>query len=333
MEVIIATITVIGTIVSSFGSIYIDRRLNRNNEDNEDNINIIYHEIFNYINTFVKNALPYMYFGNNITNEMIRLFLKKRMEHVMYNLKKLIEIEHEIDKLLPEVLIKRITDMLNGLNEFKDVNDPSLYNDIPVKFINNFNNWNNRCYVLLSKYLQSNPFNSNKVLLNNFLNIYNMVIESMANNLMSNLYLLIDKDCIYKGKHLNYNINKVPNYLLTNTMNVLREKVDIEKYIDTLLIDEKNKLLNKKNLLFCINVDFEIIYCTQSCEKLNYGIDKLIGSHILTLCSHNEDLNEIDKFFNNKDEKMLFIKILSKDNIELNVVIKTFEEFILCFTI
>ena len=223
--------------------------------------------------------------------------------------------------------------MLNGLNEFKDVNDPSLYNDIPVKFINNFNNWNNRCYILLSKYLQQNPFKKNILLLNNFLNIYNMVIESMINNIMSNLYLLITVECKYKGEKLNYNATNIPNLLLKNTMNILKNEINIEAYVKTLLVKEKNKLFKEKNLLFCINQDFEIIYCTDICGKLNYSIDKLIGCHILTLCSKNEDLNNIDDFFNNADKKILFIKILSKDNNEINVVIKSFTEFVLCFTI
>ena len=79
MEVIIAAITVVGSITSAIASIYVDRKFNRNEELSDQNINITYHEIFNYINTLTKNTLPYMYFGNNITNDMVRSFLKKKI--------------------------------------------------------------------------------------------------------------------------------------------------------------------------------------------------------------------------------------------------------------
>lgn len=339
MEAIIAVITVGGGLISSLGSVYIDRKFNRKNDDDNDDennnfidINLSYHEIFNYLNTSIKNNIPYMYFGNELTNEMVRSFLIQRFQNIHFNLKKLLEIEPELDKISNDVVIKKITDMLNGLNEYKDIQDTSLYIDIPVKFIKNFNNWNNRCYIILLKYLQQNPFKQNNFILNNFFNIYLLILESMTTNIMSNLYLLIDKNCTYKNKDLNYKVENIPNLLLKNTMTKIREETNIEDFISNILKKEKNKLFKEDNIIFCINNDFEIIYCSKLCRKLDYKIDKLIGSHIITLCSNNEDLEEIDEFLNS-DKKMLIMSILSQNKKEIKVVIKKFHEMILCFLI
>jgi hypothetical protein len=340
MEAIIAVITIGGGLLSSLGSVYIDRKF-RDGDDEEkinsnssSNINLSYHEIFNYLNTSIKNNIPYMYFGNELTNDMVRSYLIQRLNYVKINIKKLLEIESELDKISNDIVVRKISDMLNGLNEYKDVQNSNLYEDIPIKFIKNFNNWNNRCYSILLKYLQQNIFIENKFILNNFFNVYLLVIESMINNIISNLYLIIEKDCKYKGYDLNYNVKNVPNILLKRTMTKIRKETNIEEYINNILISEKNKLFKKKNLLFCINNDFEIIYCSILCiDRLNYKIDKLIGSHIITLCASNEDLEEIDDFLNNDKKVMLIMNILSKDNEKTKVVIKKLEEVILCFLI
>lgn len=334
MEAIIAIITVGGGLFSSLGSVYIDRKFNRNNDDDDDMVdtNLSYHEIFIYINTSIKNTIPYMYFGNELTNEMVRSFLIQRFKSIEFNLKKLLEIEPELDKISNDVVIKKITDMLNGLNEYRDIQDTNIYIDIPLKFIKNFNNWNNRCYSILLKYLQQNSFKQNNFILNNFFNIYLLILESMITNLMSNLYLLIDKNCTYKNKDLNYKVENIPNLLLKRTMTKIRKETNIEDLISNILKKEKNKLFKEDKIMFCINNDFEIIYCNELCRKLGYKIDELIGSHIITLCSNNEDLVEIDEFLNS-DKKILIITILTKKKEEVKVVIKKFQEIILCFLI
>lgn len=334
MEAIIAIITVGGGLFSSLGSVYIDRKFNRNNNDDDDIVdtNLSYHEIFIYINTSIKNTIPYMYFGNELTNEMVRSFLIQRFKSIEFNLKKLLEIEPELDKISNDVVIKKITDMLNGLNEYRDIQDTNIYIDIPLKFIKNFNNWNNRCYSILLKYLQQNSFKQNNFILNNFFNIYLLILESMITNLMSNLYLLIDKNCTYKNKDLNYKVENIPNLLLKRTMTKIRKETNMEDLISNILKKEKNKLFKEDKIMFCINNDFEIIYCNELCRKLGYKIDELIGSHIITLCSNNEDLVEIDEFLNS-DKKILIITILTKKKEKVKVVIKKFKEIILCFLI
>jgi len=332
MELLITGITVAGSIISSLGSIYFDRRINRRNEESPENqINNDYlnHNIFNFLNIYIKKTLPYTFFGDDLINDMVHLFLLKRFEYIKKNLQLLFENQN-YDNMPNDILIKKIINMITGMNNYIDINDPSLYNEIPVRFINNYNQWSSNYYIILTEYLQKQTFKTSNDIIINFLNIYNIIIETITEKLVHNLYLLIDDKCIYKGKQLNYNIINIPKIILGKRLNMVNKEINLEDHIKKQINNQKNKLLKYKKLLFCTNNDFEIIYCTNLCINICNKLDKLIGTHLLSICSDEEDLYKINDYLNNRTRKILFLKLKIEDT-EASCIIKFFDKNIFCF--
>lgn len=292
MEIIIASIGGACTLISSLGSIYLDRKYNRENEDISGD-NIKFHNIISNINFWIKSEIP----NTDYTHEYIQDFLILRLKLIKKNIKKFLNLDFK--NMEYDYIVIKLSDMINGMNEYHDLQDVKNYPNISKIFIKNFNKWDNRSDLILMYYLKSIKFTTSNQLIYNFLNVYAASLNSMINSLLSNLDILIP----------NENINK--NILIRNRYKKLFTDFDNKTNINEMI---KNILHSQHNDKFLFRFDERgiITYCSLHITNiLGYNLENLIGSHILSLI-HSDDIEKIKKFLENENNEKLNIQIRSK---------------------
>lgn len=300
MEVIIAAIGGICTVLSSIGSIYADRKLNRD-DSNISEHSIKYHSIISAIDFWIKNEIPH----TNYKYDYIRKFLIYRLTIIKKNIKKFLEIDTKYVEY--EYLIMKLSDLLNGENEYDDLQNENKYPQIPVDFIKKFNKWDNRSELILMYYLKSIKFDNNYLLIYHFLNVYTAALNAMINSLLSNLDILVNEN-INKGTIIRDRYKKI--------FTDFNDKTNMDDMIKTVITNDDEY----KKFLFRFNDRGIITYCTENSDILLYNLENLIGSHVMTLVSQNH-IHEIINFITD-NKKELYVKIHGKDDKYHNVVIK-----------
>jgi hypothetical protein len=301
MEVIIASIGGLCTLLSSIGSIYVDRKYNRDSVDEIKEDNIRYHSIISNINFWIKNEIPH----TDYKYDYIKTFLIFRLTIIKNNVKKFLEIDTK--NVEYDYLIMKLSDLLNGENEYQDLQIGKEYPEIPIDFVKKFNKWDNRSELILMYYLKSIKFSSNYQLIYHFLNVYTAALNAMINSLLSNLDILVNEP-----------INK--GVIIRDRYKKIFSDFHVKTNMDTMI---KNVISNDKeyeNFLFRFNDRGIITYCTESVNILHYNLENLIGSHVMTLVSQDH-IHEIINFITDK-KKILHVKIHGKDDKYHKVVIK-----------
>jgi hypothetical protein len=314
MEIIIASIGGACGLLSSIGSIYMDRKYNRERDVDITDQNK-YHTIISNINFWIKNEIPH----TDYKFDYIRKFLIYRLTIIRNNIKKFLEIDAK--NVEYDYLIMKLSDLLNGENEYQDLQNELRYPDIPSIFIKKFNKWDNRSELILMYYLKGVKFSDNYQLIYHFLKVYTAALNAMINSLLSNLDILVNEN-VNRGVLIRDRYNKI--------FTDFNEKTNMNSMIKTVITDDKEY----NNFLFRFNEKGIITYCTENVDILYYNLENLIGSHIMSLVSQ-EDIHAIINFITD-DTKILYVKIHSKYNKYHNIVIKQLSsdsKLNLCFLI
>ena len=255
MEAIIASIGGCCALTSSLGSVYIDRR-NRSKEedkdDKEDETNNKFHSIFNNIDFWIKSEIPNINYGEKFIQNflIIRLNIIKKNLNILLNISNITNYDYTIRKL---------SELINGINDFEDIHNNKMYIDIPENFINKFNKWDNRSELILICYLKNVKFKNVNSLIYHFLNVYMSSLNSMINSLLSNLDLLMDN-----------NKQIIARKRFKDIVSVIKEKTNLENNIKELLKNEK--IFNFEKFLFRFDNKGIITYCSElTIEKFKYN--------------------------------------------------------------
>jgi hypothetical protein len=301
MEVVIAAIGGICTIFASVGAVVLDRRRNK-----EDEPNVKFHTIFNNINFWIKNEIPF----TNYYHDYIHTFLIKRLKLIKKNIKKLINID--IKNTDYEYIVRKISELINGMNEFNDIQDTANYsNNIPDSFIKKFNKWDNRSDLIMIYYIKSIHFDSPEKLIYNFLNIYTASLNATINSLLSNLDILID----------DVDSKSIIQDRFKKIVDDINKKTNLNDMIKSVLKDEKVYTYDKFLLRF--NSNGIITYCSELARILDYNLEDILGININGIIQHEINNSFDDIFTKIRDNNGKYYDIVIKqilDDSKLNMV-------------
>lgn len=300
MEVIIAVIGGVCTLASSLASVYADRKYQNHKDEVNTEQGIKYHNVISNINFWIKSEIPNTDYGR----EYIEKFLVIRLTLVKENIKKFLDIDTKNAEY--DYISMKLSDLLNGENEFKDLQLIHNYPGIPEDFVKKFNKWDNRSDLILMYYLKSITYDTNHQLIYHFLNVYTAALSAMINSLISNLDILVDGS-VNKNVMIRNRFKKI--------FNDFNDKTNIDNVMKSVLNENEYD-----KFLFRFNNKGIITYCSKNVNVLLYNLENLIGAHIMTLVSQ-ENMHDLINFMNDK-KSILYVKIHGKDDKYHNVIIK-----------
>lgn len=240
--------------------------------------------------------------NNYIKNEELKI-KKEEIENEIFNLEKEIEILKEIKKIKE--------------NEEKEIEKININNNIKNEFNQKINNLKNKIKNnnLSNEKIKNNYFNKINLFLIPILIILNILINFIKlSNIIEKviiyftiIYLIIDFIIYFKNKIKNNKLNKNENI----------EKIKIQKEIEILeenIINKENKIkLLEEELINKNNIKLEEI---KNKYKNIINEKDLINLFNKNLIEINNDIDYINKAFNNKRIELSSINIEEKNNNE-----------------
>ena len=338
--VIIAAITVVGTVLTSIISIWVRGKIRKNRaRDDEAAVDLMDHPIFTLIDNIRDYEIKQSQFNNNRDHQLVQKFLEKRLILIKNNLGHL--LSQPIETYSIDRSRRLISDFMHGLNGFNDINEPGTYNDlIDQSFLEKWTSMNSRTTVMILAYIGDIPVANTLELFSHFLTLYQSSLTSLIDDVFFNMrYLLGDTDT-HTDTNIDHNEGTHNNNTHTHEENAkhkqqlnqhfqaqleaimanIKQNSDLDDHTSTVV--EKYPHLKKENLLFYCNNHCEIIYCTEKCLwLLEVPIQTLIGSSMVALIQF-DFLDSLELFFKNPRQiKKINIKLLDPQHIPRPVTI------------
>lgn len=297
--VIITVITVAGSVLTSIISLIINKKIRQKKEKKATEaimIDLKNHPVFSVIDNLIKNEINLCNFSDY---KCIKKFLIKRLELTKKNLLDL--IEYDIKSLTLYKCKKLISDFMNGLNGFNDVEIISNYNHIiHQKILDNFNRINYSTTLIILNYIDSIQTQNNYEVFNHFFNLYVSFLKSLITHVCFNIDFLVNND-VNDAQLSHANATQIIQKQLQNTMETIEKNSHLDQYIDEIV--QKNVYINRDKFLFYLGFDAAIIYCSNYCTHvLKYPIHGIIGCSLLSLIDFNS-IENLQKYLDNPSKK------------------------------
>lgn len=340
--VLIAVITVTGSVVTSIISLLIDKKIRKRKQEKQTSYDIKNHIIFSNIDNLIRNEIELWDCSGQDGHEFIKRFLIKRLQLTKNNLMKL--IEYDIETLTTDRCKRLISDFVNGYNGFNDVEMISNYNSysssnynsnhynnvvnnskknnnndfIDENILHNFNRINFNTTLIIMNYVDTINVNNNGELFYHFLNLYSSFLKPLLAHVCCNIDFLLSKN----NSTRNMNTTQIIKKQLENTMKTIEKDSKLEQYIHEIVREHLH--IKRRKFLFYFGIDAQIIYCSQYCnDLLHYELNRLIGSSIFALIEFTciEKMQKYLKKHKHKHLSSITVQILDQQEIPHCVII------------
>ena len=231
--VIIAVITVTGSVLTSIISLIIEKKIRKKKEKQAKHqtlLDLNNHQVFRVIDNLIQNEIQS---GNFSNNDIMKQFLSKRLQLTKNNINEL--IQHDIGALTLDRCKRLINDFMHGLNGFNDVDIISNYGAlIKPKILEKFNQINNHTTIIMLNYINEIEVNNNYELFDHFFNLYLSFLKSLLTHVCFNMdFIMADSEDDARN-------NDTHQYNVTHNVNNTHYSVNDARNNDTHNTDDNN---------------------------------------------------------------------------------------------